>query len=54
MNLIVTDLGVIDVTHAGLVLREIAPGWSPDEVQALTEAKLDVSNVSAFGETSKV
>jgi len=41
-NTIVTDLAVIDVTPHGLVLREVAPGWTPAEVQALTEAKLIV------------
>jgi 3-oxoacid CoA-transferase subunit B len=39
---IVTDLAVIDVTPQGLMLREVAPGWTPAEVQALTEAKLNV------------
>ena len=42
VDTIVTDLAVIDVTPEGLVLRETAPGWSPDEVQARTEAKLIV------------
>ena len=37
---IVTDLAVIDVVAEGLVLRELAPGWSPEEVQAATEARL--------------
>lgn len=37
---IVTDLAVIDVVPEGLVLRELAPGWSPEEVQAATEARL--------------
>ena len=37
---IVTDLAVIDVLPEGLVLRELAPGWSPEEVQAATEARL--------------
>jgi 3-oxoacid CoA-transferase subunit B len=32
-----TDLAVIDVTAAGLVLREVAPGWTPEAVQAVTE-----------------
>jgi 3-oxoacid CoA-transferase B subunit len=41
-NTIVTDLAVIDVTPDGLELREVAPGWTPAEVQALTEAKLIV------------
>ena len=37
---IVTDLAVIDVLPEGLVLRDLAPGWSPEEVQAATEASL--------------
>ncbi len=37
---IFTDIAVIDVTPEGLVLREVVPGWSPDEVQALTEPRL--------------
>jgi 3-oxoacid CoA-transferase B subunit len=40
VHTIVTDLAVIDVTVEGLVLREVAPSWTGDEVQALTEAKL--------------
>src|ERR1700676_180251 len=42
VDTIVTDIAVIDVTKDGLVLREVAPGWSAPEVQALTEAKLRV------------
>ena len=43
---VVTDLAVIDVTLEGLVLREVAPGWTVEEVQACTEAKLiDRGNV---------
>lgn len=39
---IVTDLAVIDVTRDGLVLREVAPGWTAEEVQQRTEARLAV------------
>ena len=37
---IFTDIAVIDVTKQGLVLREVAPTWSAEEVQALTEPNL--------------
>ena len=37
---IVTDLAVIDVTPSGLVLRECAPGVTPDEVRKATAAPL--------------
>jgi 3-oxoacid CoA-transferase B subunit len=40
VDTIVTDLAVIDIQNEGLVLREIAPGWTPEEVQKLTGAKL--------------
>lgn len=37
---IITDLAVIDVVPEGLRLREVAPGFSSDEVQQLTEPRL--------------
>jgi 3-oxoacid CoA-transferase len=42
VQMIVTELGVIEVTPAGLVLAEIAPGVSVEEIQRVTEAKLIV------------
>jgi 3-oxoacid CoA-transferase subunit B len=43
VNKIITDMAVIDVTDAGLVLRETAPGLSVDDVKAATEAPLEVA-----------
>jgi len=40
VDLMVTDLAVIKVTPEGLLLKEVAPGWSVNEVQALTEPEL--------------
>jgi 3-oxoacid CoA-transferase B subunit len=41
VDLIVTDLAVIEVIpKKGLRLQEVAPGWTPKEIQALTEARL--------------
>jgi 3-oxoacid CoA-transferase subunit B len=37
---IITDLCVLDVTKAGLQLRELAPGVTREEVQAKTEPKI--------------
>ncbi|HEY9461212.1 MAG TPA: CoA transferase subunit B [Paralcaligenes sp.] len=46
VNLIITDLGVMEVTDKGLKLTELAPGVTVAEVQAKTRAKLDVSAVA--------
>jgi 3-oxoacid CoA-transferase B subunit len=43
VNLIVTDLAVIEVTPKGLVLKEVAPGLTVDDVQSVTEPKLIIS-----------
>jgi 3-oxoacid CoA-transferase subunit B len=39
---IITDLAVLDVTDGGLVLRELAPGVSLDDVRAVTEPDFEV------------
>ena len=44
VNQIITEMGVMDVTPEGLVLTEIAPGLTVDQIQACTIAKLIVSN----------
>ena len=41
--LIVTDLAVIECDGVGLTLKEVAPGWTPEEVQQLTGAKMIIS-----------
>ena len=40
---IVSDLAYIDVTPEGLLLREVAPGITPEQVQKLTEPRLRIS-----------
>ncbi|WP_233862940.1 CoA transferase subunit B [Paraburkholderia adhaesiva] len=46
VDVIITDLGVIEVTDAGLVVTELAPGVTVDEIKAKTGAALDVSAVN--------
>jgi 3-oxoacid CoA-transferase subunit B len=43
VNTIVTEMGVIEVTPDGLLLKEVAPGVTPAEVQQATEAQLTVA-----------
>ena len=43
VDMIVTELAVIEVTPEGLVLREVAPGVTPEAVQKLTEPKLKIA-----------
>jgi 3-oxoacid CoA-transferase subunit B len=41
---IITDLATIDVTDAGLVLRELAPGVTVDDVRSATQPPLTVAH----------
>ena len=43
VQLIVTDIAVMSVTSEGLVLSEVAPGWTAEDVQRETEPQLIVS-----------
>jgi 3-oxoacid CoA-transferase subunit B len=43
VNTIVTEMAVIQVTPSGLLLEEVAPGLSADEVQRVTEPTLMIS-----------
>ena len=45
VDLIITDLGVIEVGDAGLTLLELAPGVSKQQIVAATGAPLDVSRL---------
>lgn len=45
VDLIITDLGVFEVSDNGLKLIEVAPDVSLEEIQEKTAAKLDVSAV---------
>jgi 3-oxoacid CoA-transferase B subunit len=40
VKLVCTNLGLFEVTPQGFLLREIAPGFTTEEVQDLSEAKL--------------
>ncbi len=43
VDLIITDLGVMQVSEGGLKLIELAPGVTAQEIQSKTGAKLDIS-----------
>lgn len=45
IDMVITDLGVMEVTSSGLKLLELAPGVTVDEIKSKTAAKLDVSAV---------
>ena len=43
VSTLMTDLALIEVSERGLLLRETAPGVSPEEVQRLTDAELMIA-----------
>jgi 3-oxoacid CoA-transferase subunit B len=43
VSAVCTDLAWLDVTPGGLVLRELAPGVTAEQVQALTEPRLAIA-----------
>ena len=42
VDMIVTEMGVIEVTDRGFELRELAPGVTVDDIQAATAAPIIV------------
>ncbi len=43
-KMVFTDLGVFEFGPQGFILKEIAPGWLPEEVQLLTGATLQIDS----------
>ena len=44
VNMIITEMGVMDITDKGIVLKEINPEFTVEQVQAATEAQLIISD----------
>jgi len=45
VDFIITELGVMEVTDEGIVLKELAPGVTVEEIQSKTEAALIVPDI---------
>ncbi|MCL2502577.1 MAG: 3-oxoacid CoA-transferase subunit B [Bacteroidales bacterium] len=43
VNMIITEMGVMEITSQGIVLKEIHPEFSIEQVQAATEAQLIIA-----------
>ena len=43
VNMIITEMGVMDITPEGIVLKELYPEFTVEQVQAATEAKLIIA-----------
>ncbi len=49
VKMVVTDLGLFGITPDGFELLENAPGWNPEEIQELSEARINISpNLKEF------
>ena len=44
VKLVATNLGLFEITSKGFMLKEIAPGYTPEEIQAVTDATFIVSD----------
>ena len=44
VSMIFTDIAVMQITEKGILLKEVAPGWTAAEVQALTEPRLIIAS----------
>ncbi len=53
VDLVVTDVAVVERDERGLVLRECGPGFSPDDVRQLTGAPLEVELWAEMNDTSR-
>lgn len=43
VDLVITDIAVLEIDRQGLTLVEVLPGWSPAEIQELSEPRLRIS-----------
>ncbi len=44
VSLVVTDVSVIEISLKGMILKELAPGWSVEDVQKITGPKLIIAD----------
>ena len=44
VSLVVTDVAVMALTQSGMLLREMAPGWTAEDVQEITGAHLTLAD----------
>ena len=40
---LMTNLGLFDITSDGFLMREIAPGYTPEQVQEVSDAHIAIS-----------